>query len=290
MADAGIGEAAILAAAAESAAAAGTTAAVTLPAVLETGAAVGGGLAATAPLAAEAAVPALALAAPEAVAPVVGTVGSSVLPVTAETLAPTVASTVPAATEAPAVTGGLLAGGETPSISLLSTQSEPVTGGLLGQGAAEYPLPAAGDLPSLSQTIAAQDIGFGPGMVAPGFAGETLPAGAGLPTTPAIQTGAYAPSLLDKLGHWWETSSLGDKLSVGGKGLAGISAAQKVVAPTAGSSAGPKTTIKPGSVGQPRGGEQALAAVVEALLKRRDAYTGAAYGTPVAYRPRGLLG
>lgn len=265
MADAGIGEAALLAAAAESAAAAGTTAAVTLPAVLETGAAVGGGLAATAPLAAEAAVPALALAAPEAVAPVVGTVGSSVLPVTAETLAPTVAASVPAATEAPAVTGGLLAGGETPSISLLSTQSEPVTGGLLGQGAAEYPLPGS-----------AADFGG--------------PSGINVGTTQFGPPETSLGVLSDKLANWWETSSLGDKLSVGGKALGGVSAAQKVLAPTAGTSAGPKTTIKPGSTGQPRGGEQALAAVVEALLKRRDAYTGAAYGTPVAYRPRGLLG
>lgn len=272
MADAGIGEAAILAAAAESAAAAGGTAATvaaTLPEVVAAAAPV---VAGTAAETAATAVPALALAAPEAAAIAAP-----------EVVAPIAA----AATDVPAVSGGLLAGGETAPISLLSTQSEPVTAGLLGS-AAEYPLPGAGDL--AGQTFAAQDIGFGAGNLGPGFGGETLPSGTGLPSTPAITTGDYAPSLLDKLGKWWETSSLGDKLSVGGKGLAGISAAQKVVAPTAGTSAGPKTTIKPGSVGQPRGGEQALAAVVEALLKRRDAYTGAAYGTPVAYRPRGLLG
>ena len=48
--------------------------------------------------------------------------------------------------------------------------------------------------------------------------------------------------------------------------------------------------MTPGTTGKPQGGEQALAQVVEALLKRRDAYSGAQYGTPVAYRPRGLLG
>ncbi len=39
------------------------------------------------------------------------------------------------------------------------------------------------------------------------------------------------------------------------------------------------------------GGEQQLAAIVDAMLKRRDAYqSGVGGGAPVAYRPRGLLG
>lgn len=269
MADAGIGEAAILAAAAEaSAAAAGTAgvAAATLPEVLGTAAAAAGGTAAAAaPEIAAATVPALALAAPEAAA----------------VAAPEVAAPIAAAaTEVPAVGGGLLGGAETlgpaagetsgllgsgaaetPSISLLSTQSEPVTGGLLGQGAAEYPLPgAAADYGSIGTTTGTEQ--FGPN----------------------------APGLLDKLGTWWDKATLGDKLSAGGKVLGGVSAASKAATGTQGTSAGPKTTIRPGVTGKPQGGEQALAAVVEALLKRRDAYTGAQYGTPVAYRPRGLLG
>lgn len=249
MADAGIGEAALLAAAAETAAAAGGTAATVAATLPEVAAAAAPVVAGTAAETAATAVPALALAAPEAAAIAAP-----------EVVAPIAA----AATDVPAVSGALLAGGETAPISLLSTQSEPVTAGLLGS-AAEYPLPGS-----------AADFGG--------------PSGISVGTTQFGPPETSLGVLSDKLANWWETSSLGDKLSVGGKGLAGISAAQKVMAPTAGSSAGPKTTIKPGSTGQPRGGEQALAAVVEALLKRRDAYTGAAYGTPVAYRPRGLLG
>ena len=255
MADAGIGEAAILAAAAESAAAAGGTAATvaaTLPEVVAAAAPV---VAGTAAETAATAVPALALAAPEAAAVAAP-----------EVVAPIAA----AATDVPAVSGGLLGAdalGAAPGeggLFLGAADTQPVTGGLLGS-AAEYPLPGS-----------AADFGG--------------PSGISVGTTQFGPPETSLGVLSDKLANWWETSSLGDKLSVGGKALGGISSAQKVLAPTAGTSAGPKTTIKPGSVGQPRGGEQALAAVVEALLKRRDAYTGAAYGTPVAYRPRGLLG
>lgn len=266
MADAGIGEAAILAAAAESAAAAGGTAATvaaTLPEVLGTAAATAGTTAAAAaPEVAAATVPTLALAAPEAAAIA-----------TPEVVAPIAA----AATDVPAVSGGLLgptagetsgflgAAAEQPAgVSLLSTEAEPVTGGLLGQGAAEYPLPgSAADFGNIGTTTGTTQ--FGP---------------------PETSLGVWA----DKLSNWWDTSSLGDKLSVGGKGLAGISAAQKVLAPTQGAGGGSKTTIRPGTTGQPRGGEQALAQVVENLLKRRDAYQNASYGTPAYYRPRGLLG
>ena len=284
MADAGIGEAAILAAAAETAAAAGTTAAATLPEVLGTAAAAAGTTAAAAaPEVAAATVPALALAAPEAAAVAAP-----------EVVAPIAA----AATDVPAVSGGLLgpAAGETSgflgaaaeqpaSVSLLATESEPVTGGLLGQGAAEYPLPgSAADFSNAS--FASQDIGFGAGNVAPGWAGETLPPGTGLPST---TSGIPTSSLLDKLGMWWDKATLGEKLSAGGKALGGVGSVAKATTPST-PQKGPTTTIRPGTTGKPQGGEQALAAVVEALLKRRDAYTGAQYGVPVAYRPRGLLG
>lgn len=265
MADAGIGEAAILAAAAEASAAGAATAgtvAATLPEVVAAAAPV---VAGTAAETAATAVPALALAAPEVAAPIAA-----------------------AATEVPAVSGGLLGGAETAvpavttasteaPISLLATQSEPVSAGLLGQGAAEYPLPGA-----------AADFAASPATDA--FA---VPAAGETPYTSVVDTGPWdqAPrGLLEKLGNWWDTSSVGDKLSAGGKVLGGVSAASKAATGTQGTSAGPKTTIRPGVTGKPQGGEQALAAVVEALLKRRDAYTGAQYGTPVAYRPRGLLG
>lgn len=240
MADAGIGEAALLAAVAPEvvggATAAGTTAAALAAMAPEAIGAAGAlaGTAAVAPELAAAAVPTLGLAIPQAA---------------------TAGVTVPAIAEAAAE-----------PIFLGAAQSEPITGGLL-----------------------AQDIGFGAGNVAPGWAGETLPAGASLPSTPAIKTGEFAPGLLDRLGTWWDKATLGEKLDAGGKVLGGVSTASKALTPSTPQS-GPKTTIRPGTTGKPMGGEQALAQVVEALLKRRDAYTGAQYGVPVAYRPRGLLG
>lgn len=260
MADAGVGEAALLAAAAEASAATAATAgtvAATLPEVVAAAAPV---VAGTAAETAATAVPALALAAPEAAALTVPTAAEA-----AATVAPTVAATT---TEAAPIT-------------LLATESEPLSGGLL----------ASSTTPTVATEAPATTglLGVTPEPIGPPTA-EGVWGGAPEAVTGTEQFGPSTPGLLDKLGNWWETSSLGDKLSVGGKALGGISSASKVLAPTAGSSAGPKTTIKPGSTGQPRGGEQALAQVVEALLKRRDAYSGAPYGTPVAYRPRGLLG
>ena len=250
MADAGVGEAALLAAVAPEviggAAAAGTTAAATaatLAAMAPEAIGAAGALAGTAAVAPElaaAAVPSLGLAIPTTAAEA------------AASLAPTVA------TEAP--------------ISLFSTQSQPVTGGLLGQAA------QGGTVTDAS-------------LLGPAAAPEGVPT-----VTPSgVQVGTEAfgpkevPGLLDKLGTWWDKATLGEKLKAGGTVLSGVSTAAKATSPSTPQS-GPKTTIRPGTTGKPQGGEQTLAQVVEALLKRRDAYTGAQYGAPVAYRPRGLLG
>ena len=108
----------------------------------------------------------------------------------------------------------------------------------------------------------------------------------------AIDTGTWSEAgskgLLDKAAAWWDKATLGEKLKAGGTLASGLSTAAKATSPTP--QPGSKTTIRPGTTGKPQGGEQTLAQVVEALLKRRDAYTGAQYGVPVAYRPRGLLG
>jgi hypothetical protein len=99
-------------------------------------------------------------------------------------------------------------------------------------------------------------------------------------------------SLLGKLGAWWDTASTGEKLSAGGKLLSAsttASTAAKAAAPSA--SAGPKQTFVAGAVGKPQGGEKQLAAIVDALLRRQEAYQqGQLSGAPVTYRPRGLLG
>jgi len=276
MADAGIGEAAILAAAAESAsaaAAAGGTAAATAalaaaPEVLGAGAAAAGAGAAA--------------AAPE----VLGAVAAPEL----------VGAALPAATAATEVPAALGAGEAAP-IFLGATQAEPVAGaGLLG-GAETFGPPTAevaAANPGLlgNAALGGQDIGFGAGNVAPGWAGETLPAGTGLPTTTApgaTPTGLPGSNLLDKFGHWWETSSLGDKVSAGGKALSAVSGASKALSPST-PTKGPSHTQTPGKVGQPTGGEKALAEIVKNMLDKRDQYLGAQSGTPIAYRPRSLLG
>ncbi len=249
MADAGVGEAALLAAVAPEviggAAAAGTTAATTAAALAalapEAIGAAGtlAGTAAVAPELAVAAVPSLGLA----------------IPTTAAEAAATIAPAV--ATEAP--------------ISLFSTQSQPVTGGLLGQAV------QGGTVTDAS-------------VLGPAAAPEGVPTVT--PSGVQVGTEAYgpqAPDLFDKLGTWWDKATIGEKLSAFGTLTSGVSTAAKAATPSTPQS-GPKTTIRPGTTGKPQGGEQALAQVVEALLKRRDAYTGAQYGVPVAYRPRGLLG
>jgi hypothetical protein len=160
------------------------------------------------------------------------------------------------------------------SLLLASTEAVPeATTGLLG-------------------TAAEADIGFGAGNVAPGWTGlGELPAGTSLPATTPIGTAPYpGTGVLDKLGTWWSTSSTGDKLQAGGKLLSGISTTKGLAG---GQEQGSKhtKTITPGKVGQPTGGERQLAEIVEALLKRRDAYQkGGLSGQPVLYQPRGLLG
>ncbi len=254
MADAGVGEAAILAAVAPEvmggAAAAGTTAATTAAALAamapEAIGAAGAlaGTAAVAPEIAAAAVPSLGLAIPTTAAEA------------AATLAPTAAEPIflGGAVSEPAAAGPVIEGGVWDSAS---------TPGLLGETGAPGTWGGPVELQVSDASV--------PGYVDSGtWSGKT-------------------PGLLDKLGTWWDKATLGEKLKAGGTVLSGVSTAAKAATPSTPSS-GPKTTIRPGTTGKPMGGEQTLAQVVEALLKRRDAYTGAQYGTPVAYRPRGLLG
>ena len=244
MADAGVGEAALLAAVAPEviggAAAAGTTAATTAAALAamapEAIGAAGAlaGTAAVAPEIAAAAVPSLGLAIPT-------------------TAAEAAASLAPTAVE-PIFLGG--------------TTSEP----LLGAGV------QGGTVTDAS-------------VLGPAAAPEGVPTVT--PSGVQVGTEAFGPKeaegLLGKIGTWWDKATLGEKLKAGGTVLSGVSTAAKAATPSTPQS-GPKTTIRPGTTGKPQGGEQTLAQVVEALLKRRDAYTGAQYGAPVAYRPRGLLG
>src|SRR5678815_3335499 len=256
MADAGVGEAALLAAVAPEviggAAAAGTTAAATaatLAAMAPEAIGAAGALAGTAAVAPElaaAAVPTLGLAIPTTAAEA------------AATLAPTAAEPIflGGTTSEPLLGSGVIEGGVWDSTA-------PTTGLLGDTGAAgTWEGPATLQVSDLSA----------PGVLDTGTWSE-----------------AGSKGLLDKAAAWWDKATLGQKLKAGGTLASGVSTAAKAASPT-GTSAGPKTTIKPGSTGKPMGGEQTLAQVVEALLKRRDAYTGAQYGTPVAYRPRGLLG
>jgi hypothetical protein len=259
MADAGIGEAALLAAAAESAAAAGGTAAAVAAAEAAATAAAAGataaGTAAAAAPAVEAAIaaPTLALAAPEVAAATVPTAAEA-----AASLAPTAAEPIflGGTTSEPLLGSGVIEGGVWDSTA-------PTTGLLGDTGAAgTWEGPA---------TLQVSDVSA-PGVLDTGTWSE-----------------AGSKGLLDKAAAWWDKATLGEKLKAGGTLASGVSTAAKAATPSTPSS-GPKTTIRPGTTGKPMGGEQTLAQVVEALLKRRDAYTGAQYGVPVAYRPRGLLG
>ena len=255
MADAGVGEAALLAAVAPEviggAAAAGTTAATTAAA-----------LAAMAPeaIGAAGALAGTAAVAPEIAAAAVPTLGLAIPTTAAEaaaTIAPAAAEPIflGGAVSEPAAAGPVIEGGVWDSAA---------TPGLLGDtgAAGTWEGPATLQVSDLSA----------PGVVDTGTWSE-----------------AGSKSLLDKAVAWWDKATLGEKLKAGGTVLSGVSTAAKATSPSTPSS-GPKTTIRPGTTGKPMGGEQTLAQVVEALLKRRDAYTGGQYGVPVAYRPRGLLG
>ena len=256
MADAGVGEAAILAAVAPEviggAAAAGTTAAATAAT-----------LAAMAPeaIGAAGALAGTAAVAPELAAAAVPTLGLAI---------PTTAAEA-AATLAPVAAEPIFLGG---------TTSEPLLGsGVIEGGVWDSTAPTTG---LLGDTGAA---GTWEGPATLQVSDASVPG--------AIDTGTWSEAgskgLLDKAAAWWDKATLGEKLKAGGTLASGVSTAAKAATPSTPSS-GPKTTIRPGTTGKPMGGEQTLAQVVEALLKRRDAYTGAQYGTPVAYRPRGLLG
>ena len=246
MADGGITEAALLAAAAEGTAAAGSTAA--------------------ALAAAEAAAAATAATTAGTTAAAAGTAAATALPELAAAAVPeAIIAAAPEAVTAATVPESLL---------LASTEAVPeATTGLLG-------------------TAAEADIGFGAGNLAPGFAGYgELPAGTSLPATTPIGTAPYtgATDLLGQLGEWWSTSSTGDKLKAGGELLSTAGTARAAVPQEQGPNR--TKTIAQGKVGQPSGGERALAEIVEAMLKRKDAYNkGRLGGAPVLYQPRGLLG
>jgi hypothetical protein len=245
MADAGIGEAALLAAAADAAAAGGTAAAAALPEVIGAGTALAGTAAAAAPEVVAAAAPEL-LGAAASAAPVVGDVAASSAPF------------------------------------IGATTSEP----LLGSAVAADTGSTAAAAPSATSLL---------GNVAdidPSLVDLSLPQGATLPESAApgsAPIGLPGSNLFDKFGAWWANASTGDKLKAGGTLLSGVSTAGKALTPTP--AAGNQTTIKPGTTGKPTGGEQALASIVDAMLKRRDTYQqGQLGGVPVVYRPRGLLG
>ena len=252
MATGGVGEAALLAAAAESAAAAS--------AVGGTAAATAAALtAAEAAAAAGTAGAAAAAAAPEIAAAAAPSLALAAAPTAAETAA-TVAA--PALAETAATTGS------TTPIFLGAAESEP----LLGAGLSGTARPEA-----LLGTVGTPE-----GVPLAGQSGVT------------VGTEAFGPAesqgwLLDKAGAWWNQASLGEKLGASGKLLSGVGTAAKAAQPPP--SQGPKTTLRPGTTGKPMGGEQQLAAIIDAMLKRRDAYQqNQLGGVPVVYRPRGLLG
>jgi hypothetical protein len=204
---------------------------------------------------------------------------------TGAALAGTAAAAAPevAAAAAPELLGA--AASAAPVVGDVAASSAPFIGAadatpLLGTDVAASTTPAT---TSLLGDVTAID---------PSLVDLSLPSGATLPESAApgsAPIGLPGSSVFDKLGAWWQTASTGDKLKAGGTLLSGASGAGKALTPTP--SKGPTQTIRPGAVGQPKGGEQALATIVDAMLKKRDAYQqGALGGVPVVYRPRGLLG
>ena len=267
MADGGVTEAALLAAAADTAAAGGTAAAGTAAAATAADLAATAGTAAAAGTAAD-------LGATAAGAVAAGTaadVGATAAGTAAAADAPlTIGATAPyAATDAP--------------ITLAST-SEP----LLGASVAPDAATTAASAPSTSLLGGAVDTPVADaGSTGLHSAAWTQGTGQFAPTTQPI-----SPGLLDKAVNWWDTTSTGTKLQAGQKLLSGVStAAGAAKAATPAAQAGPKNTFTQGAVGKPQGGEQKLAAIVDALLKQRDAYQqGQLGGAPIVYRPRSLLG
>ena len=257
MADGGISEVAIAAAAAEASAAAEAAAAAGTAATI-------GATAATAADVAGAAGAGLAGTAAETAA--------AAAPEIAATAAPEIAAATPAVADAP---------------FLGATASEP----LLGPTVAA-PTVAPTTVPETSLLGGNVDIaGNATTLAGPADPVMTVPQIAS-PATDTVDIAgnqAAGQGLLGQLGNWWDTTSVGDKLKAGGTLLSGASAAKGAATPAP--SKGPTHTIQPGQVGRPQGGEQQIAALVDAMLKKRDAYqSGQLGGVPIAYRPRGLLG
>jgi len=273
VADGGITEAAILAAMAG-----GSTAAAAAPAVT-----------ATALTAAELAAAATATA---------STVGSAAAAVAPEIVAASVAPTIAASAAAAA-----------PEVVATSLLPEAVTAAAAPEVVATSLLPEAAVAPEtlfLAPTEAVTE-------TAPGLLGPAAETGAVTPEAyvPVVDSGTWGVpaeattfgdtgtfgagperGIFEQLGNWWSTSSTGDKLKAGGELLSGVGTAG-TAAKAASPEPGPNKTktIAQGKVGQPSGGERALAEIVEAMLRRKDAYNkGRLGGAPVLYQPRGLLG
>lgn len=254
MADGGITEAALLAAAAEGTAAAGSTAAATAAALAAAEAAAAAGAVGT--TAATAGTAAAAAAAPELAA-------AALAPELAAAAVPeAIIAAAPEAVTAATVPETLFLG---------PTVAEPVvapTTGVLGTAAETVPvgtevLPSSNLLGVEGSNAALGAEQFGP---------------------------TSAPTWLDNAWANVANMTTGEKLQAGGKALSGISTIKGLAG---GQDSGGKhtKTITQGKVGQPSGGERQLAEIVEALLKRKDAYSkGALSGQPVLYQPRGLLG
>ena len=265
MADGGVTEAALLAAAADTAAAGGTAAAGTAAAATAADLAATAGTAAAAGTAADLG----ATAAGTVAAGTAADLGATAAGTAAADAPLTIAATAPYAADAPLT---------------FATSSEP----LLGASVAPDAATTAASAPSTSLLGGAVDTPVADaGSTGLHSAAWTQGTGQFAPTTQPI-----SPGLLDKAVNWWDTTSTGTKLQAGQKLLSGVStAAGAAKAATPAAQAGPKTTFTQGAVGKPQGGEQQLAAIVNALLQKRDAYLqGQLGGAPIVYRPRSLLG
>lgn len=223
-----------------------------IAAAAESAAAAGGTAAATAA--------AIAAAEAAATATAAGATAAAAAPEVAAAVAPSIALAAP---EAAAIAAPEVAAEAAPAF--FATTSDPLLGAAVEGGTVT-------DASLLGPTTAAAD------------------APLATPSGVTVGTEAFGPPQdAGLLGNWWNTTTTGEKLSAGGKLLSGVSAASKAVQQPA--SPGPKKMITPGTTGKPQGGEQALAQIVDAMLKRRDTYQqGQLGGVPVVYRPRGLLG
>jgi len=100
--------------------------------------------------------------------------------------------------------------------------------------------------------------------------------------------GVNAPNGAFSVGHY--LSQAGKLLGPTGTASSALQTLAKTMQPPQG---GNSATVRPGSPGAPRGGEQQLAALVQAMLNRRNQYIMAQQqpqGAPLLYNPAGLLG